>query len=522
MKSIKTLVALLCIASLIGCSNQTTTKKITPIEDKKIKNFNINKTFSEDVRTCYSLFPISFADSNNDGYGDLKGIENKLDYLRDLGIQCIYLNPIHPSPSYHKYDVIDYYAIDPKFGTMNDFENLLKTAKEKNIKIMMDMVFNHTSIQHPWFKKAVKGEEKYKDYYIFNDGKNKDFPLKGPWYRAGKQFYHAFFWEGMPDLNLDNEEVRNEIYKISNFWLDKGIDGFRLDAAAMGFEPSEYKRGTNVLGKNINFWKEYTSNVKKTNPDAFVIAEVWKPINDQKRYYESFDSMFNFDGSDQIMRVVKTGTAFDFQSFFSNEIEGKKLKDGQRFIDSVFISNHDQNRVASQLNGNLDQTKLAASIYLTLPGIAYVYYGEELGMLGQKPDEQIREPFKWNKTLTDGTTRWEAISLNKELASLDEQRKNPQSMFSHYKNLISVRNSNEAFDIFSDFIEGPYNEGSSLSYFRESQNQKVLVIHNIEAEPIKLNVKEKIIKNLYMNQATFNQSNLTLNGYGTIILEVQK
>jgi len=125
MKSIKTLVALLCIASLIGCSNQTTTKKITPIEDKKIKNFNISKTFSEDVRTCYSLFPISFADSNNDGYGDLKGIENKLDYLRDLGIQCIYLNPIHPSPSYHKYDVIDYYAIDPKFGTMNDFENLL-------------------------------------------------------------------------------------------------------------------------------------------------------------------------------------------------------------------------------------------------------------------------------------------------------------------------------------------------------------------------------------------------------------
>jgi len=143
-------------------------------------------------------------------------------------------------------------------------------------------------------------------------------------------------------------------------------------------------------------------------------------------------------------------------------------------------------------------------------------------MLGRKHGSQILGPFKSNKALNYGTTGWEPISLNKELASLDEQTKNPHSMFSHYKNLISVRNSNEAFDIFSDFIEGPYNEGSSLSYFRESQNQKVLVIHNIEAEPIKLNLKEKIIKNLYMNQATFNQSNLTLNSYGTIILEVQK
>ncbi|WP_088043078.1 alpha-amylase family glycosyl hydrolase [Bacillus sp. EAC] len=522
LKTIKLLVTFILLTSLIGCSTQTASKPKVPIEDKKIKNFSISKTFTENVRTCYSLFPISFSDSNNDGYGDLKGIQQKLDYLKELGIQCIYLNPIQPSPSYHKYDVVDYYGVDPKFGTMQDFENLVKSAKEKNIKIIMDMVFNHTSIQNPWFQKAIKGDKKYKDYYIFNDGKDKEFPLNGPWYRAGKQYYHAFFWEGMPDLNLDNENVRNEIYKISKFWLDKGADGFRLDAAAMGFEPSEYKRGTNVLGKNVNFWKEYTSEVKKNNPDAFVIAEVWKPLYDQKRYYESYDSMFNFDGSDQIMHAVKTGTAFDFDSFFSKEIEGKKLADGQRFIDSLFISNHDQNRVVSQLNGNLDQAKLAASIYLTMPGLAFVYYGEELGMFGEKPDEQIREPFKWNSSLTDGTTKWEPIRLNKDLVPLDEQRKDPNSMFSHYKKLISIRNNNEAFNIFSEYSVGSYNEWSSLSYFRESKNQKVLVIHNIEADTIKIDLKEKVINNLFMNNANLNKSTLTLKGYGSIILEVQK
>lgn len=522
IKIINILVALCFISFLVGCSYQTASKPIVPIEEKKIKNFKISNTFTENIRTCYSLFPISFSDSNNDGYGDLKGIEQKLDYLKDLGVQCIYLNPIHPSPSYHKYDVLDYYAIDPKFGTMQDFDELLKSAKDKNIKIIMDMVFNHTSIQHPWFKKAIKGEEKYKDYYIFNDGKDKAFPLRGPWYRAGKQYYHAYFWEGMPDLNLDNENVRKEIYKISNYWLDKGVDGFRLDAAAMGFESSEYKRGTNVLGKNINFWKEYTSNVKKRNPDAFVIAELWKPVYDQKRYYESYDSMFNFEGADQIIHAVKTGTAFDFYSFFSKEIEGKKLKDGQHFIDSIFISNHDQNRVASQLNGNIDQAKLAASIFLTMPGLAYIYYGEELGMLGQKPDEQIREPFKWNHNLTDGTTKWEPIRLNKDLKSQEEQSKDPNSMFNHYKKLISIRNNNEAFDIFSNFIDGPYNIGSSLSYIRESANQKILVIHNIEAEPIKLDLKETVKRNLFMNNASIHHSRVIINGYGTIILDIQK
>lgn len=454
----------------------------------------------------YEIFVRSFVDSNNDGIGDFKGLASRLDYLNDnnpatntdLGINGIYLMPVNVSPSYHKYDVTDYYNIDPEYGTMDDFKTFLAEAHKRGIKVIMDLVVNHTSSQNPWFKESSKSlDNPFRDYYTWAKEGQKGYNIKGTspwgskaWHALGGNYYYGIFWDQMPDLNYDNPKVREEIKKIEKFWLGKGVDGFRLDAAMHIYGAYENPAGTNLQEKNLQWWKEFGAAAEEVNSDAYLIGEVWDKTYVVAPYYKGLDSLFNFDVGEGIINVVNSGTnkAVGGKGF-SRWLEEKYSSFAEvepNFLDAPFLSNHDQNRSMGRLNDDIDKAKLAAGIYLTLPGNPFIYYGEEIGMLGSKPDERIREPFVWSKETKSAQGLWESIASNLETVPEEVQQKDPASLLNYYKKLIRVRQSSEAL-MKGDFKALDAGSSSVVAYSRsrmEDGNVKesVIVLHNLSSE----------------------------------------
>jgi len=442
--------------------------------------------FNEQVDVCYQIFPISYADSNNDGYGDLKGITENISYLSDtLGVDCIWLNPVNPSNTYHKYDVLDYYGIDPQLGTMEDYEELLEVAEEHGIKVLMDLVINHTSYHHPWFINARSSKEsEYRDWYIWNDLTDRElYPSKDGWYFNNGEYYYASFWDQMPELNMDNPEVREEFEKIATFWLEKGVDGFRIDAAKHLYDLNEYPRGTNLLYENRMFFRQFNDHIKSINPDAFMVGEIWSESASFIGYfYEGMDSAFNFPVSEAILEGLRGGSSSAIQEALADTMDefGQVRED---YIDSFFLTNHDQNRILDELSYNMEKMRLAAHINFTMPGISWIYYGEELGMTGVKPDESIRQPFKWGEEsmynaqgMPGGIASW--TSDNVSLAGVEEQKLDEESLLNLYIDLIALKKNNSALREGNlSFIE--HNGSRLLVFVRESEDQRLLVIHNM-------------------------------------------
>jgi glycosidase len=485
-------------------------------------------SFGTDVSTAYSLFPIAFADSDGDSKGDIPGIISKLDYLNDndpttstdLGIDAIWLNPVHPSDTYHKYDVKDYYAIDPSFGTLDDFKTLLSEAHARGIKIIMDIVLNHSADNHPWFQKALNGEKPYDEYYmVFSKLKMSDYPGSKGWYGANSKMYYAGFWNEMPDFNADSDLVRAEFKKILDFWMDLGVDGFRFDAAKHVYDLNEYPTGTQLLQLNKQFWMELKEHVESKDKDVFMVGEVWMQAALAAPYAAGFDSIFNFDLSTGIINVLKNGSS---ANFLSSYINGQKIFETKtsNYVDSTFLSNHDQDRVLSQLGNNLDKARLAANILFTLPGIPFVYYGEELGMQGMKPDENIREPFVWTTGSNPPMADWVSTKYNKTTVPYDQQVNDPDSMFNHYRELIALRKTSDvlrhgdlkALDIASFRV---------LGYSRTYNGKTWLILHNVHANqsaPITLEQTGSVVYS--MGTYTLDGTSLTLEPLSTLILEV--
>lgn len=237
---------------------------------------------NDNVRNWYEIFIYSFADSDGDRIGDFKGATEKLDYVRDLGFTGIWLMPIMPSPSYHKYDVSDYYDIDPQYGTLDDFKAFLARAHELDIKVTIDLVVNHTSNLHPWFQSSKTGADSpYRDYYNWQDKGGSGYE------KIGDSYYECRFVSTMPDLNLDSDAVRSEISNIMKFWLDMGVDGFRLDAV------TSYYTGDNA--KNVDFLSWLNDEAKSIKPDCYIIGECWSDESTIAAYYKSgVDSFFYF------------------------------------------------------------------------------------------------------------------------------------------------------------------------------------------------------------------------------------
>lgn len=412
----------------------------------------------DNYRTYYEVFVYSFYDSDGDGIGDLQGLISKLDYINDgddttdtdLGCNGIWLMPVHPSPTYHKYDVTDYYGIDPVYGTLEDFQEFLAACDERGIKVIMDLVLNHSSSQHPWFQEACAylrdlgdaepsaAECPYFDYYHFSkEEKDGYYKVSGTdWYYEGQ------FWSEMPDLNLDCGALREEIGKITAYWLEMGVGGFRLDAV------KEYY--TDGQQENIDFLTWLTDTVKGQKEDAYLVGEAWVNINDYSKYYASgMDSLFNFafSGAEGIIAKVMNGTPAEKYGAACASLQETFGQYNENYIDAPFYTNHDMARSVGYYVGenSLNRVKMAGALNLFMSGSAFVYYGEELGMKGSGKDENKRAPMYWSKDpgtagMCDGPTDMEDFEMKYD--SLEEQQADGGSIYNYYKKAIKIRNQN--------------------------------------------------------------------------------
>jgi glycosidase len=432
----------------------------------------------------YEIFVRSFRDSDGDGDGDFNGIIEKLDYLQALGIRGLWLMPINPSPSYHGYDVTDYYAVNPDYGTMDDFKRLLDEAHNRDIRIIIDFVMNHTSSKHPWFQSALTPGSQYREWYVWSET---DPGTPGPWgqkawYRAGNgQYYYAIFWDQMPDLNYDNPAVREEMKKVTSFWLnDVGVDGFRLDAVRYVVE------GDQLADSKANhaFIEEWGQYYRSVNPQAFTVGEAWTDNANVKKYTNTnreLDSAFNFDLSDA-MATLTQGNTSTFRFVVQTTVRDFPEQDNANFL-----TNHDMPRVMNVLGVDKEQkAKLAAGILLTLPGIPFIYYGEEIGMSGTKPDELIRTPMQWeNKPgagFTDGKP-WQSVNIDFTIVNVARQEGDADSLLETYRTFIQLRNEHSALRVGETFVAESLSN-KIVSYLRVSGDETLLVLINIDDEPL--------------------------------------
>jgi len=454
-------------------------------------------SMAQPPQVAYEIFIRSFADSDGDGIGDLKGITLKLDYLKELGIDMIWITPVGPSPSYHKYDVVDYRGIDPEYGTLADYQNLVEEAHERDIKVLLDFVINHTSELHPWFKEAVKGPNNpYRDFYVWLPPQTidslgiairKQTPDSweaNPWHfhkEGDAEKYYGLFSPVMPDLNFDNPVVRDSVYAIGKWWLEKvGVDGFRMDAAKHIYPSWESH-------KAIAFWKEFREEMESINPDVFIVGEVYADAEVVTSFYKGLNSNFHIQLSTLIPAIVQQGRDSNLVPFLVQTYDGFS-KSNPDFIDATLLRNHDQPRVGSDLGGDINKMKVAANLLLTLPGLPFLYYGEEIGMLGTKPDEEIREPFLWAPAAKDSLrTHWRAPvhSTEERVSPLSTQMEDENSLFSHYQQLIYLRKTQPALrqQEKRNIMPVQQHNPSLIAFVRPHETGDLLIIHNLSGEP---------------------------------------
>lgn len=450
-------------------------------------------------KTVYEVFVYSFYDSDGDGIGDLKGLTEKLDYINDgdastdtdLGCDGIWLMPIMPSTTYHKYDVTDYMNVDKEYGSLEDFKALVKECHDRGIRVYIDLVMNHTSSGHPWFQEAAEymktlpeggkpeaAECPYVDYYNFSDhaqaGYNK---LAGTgWY------YESRFWSEMPDLRLDNPAVRKEFEKIVDFWLELGADGFRLDAA------KEYY--SDKTAENVEVLSWFNQMVKEKKEDAYIVAEVWSDMETYGKYYESgIDSCFDFAfaGNEGIIAdTVKRVPDYNASSYGKALVNLQEILDSQKGmpVDAPFYTNHDMARGAGYYSGedSEKQTKIAQAMNLTMSGSAFLYYGEELGMKGSGKDENFRAPMYWSKDKeAEGMCHGpkDMTSIKMKYGSLEEQAQDETSVYHYVKEAVRLRNT------YPEITEGTVSleeglSGENVCAVRKTcGDSEILLLYNI-------------------------------------------
>lgn len=497
MKQLTRLACLLLTALLLlGSFSSQFTPDLSGVklQEGLVEYSDVSTEPVDNYRTWYEIFVYSFCDSDGDGIGDLQGVISKLDYLQELGVNGIWLMPIHPSPTYHKYDVTDYYAIDPQYGTMADFEALMEQCRERDISVILDLVLNHTGVDHPWFREAEAylqslepGREPdatqcpYVDYYFFSPSQ-----VNGDYYgvEGTDWFYEGKFWSGMPDLNLENEDLREEICNILAFWMEKGVAGFRLDAA------KEYFSGQ--PSRNIQVLNFLTQTAKSINPDAYLVAEVWEGFSTIADYYQSgIPSLFNFAFGDSSGKITAVLRAVDNEKTVSSFATAQEKADkayranNPDYIDAPFLSNHDTGRIAGFCNREENKMKLAAAMNLMMSGSAFVYYGEELGMAGSGNDPSKRAPMLWNEARDAGTTNPPPeCQLPEEypLGSLEIQREQEYSIFRYYQQAIALRREHPVISHGIPTAETALNANCVSATRKTWGEESCLILMNISTE----------------------------------------
>jgi glycosidase len=439
----------------------------------------------------YEVFVRSFADSNGDGKGDLAGLTAKLDYLKDLGVDALWLMPVFRSPSYHGYDTTDYERINPDYGTGADFDRLLAEAHRRGIRVIVDFVMNHTSSQHPWFlDSASSPTAQHRDWYVWRaDDPGWTQPWGGAnhtWHEKNGAYYYGVFWGGMPDLNFSTPAVRQETERLAALWLSRGVEGFRLDATRHLFAngPGDLQ---NDQPETHEFLKEFAASVRGRYPKAVLVGENWTETPIIVKYYGSTDEVkggdelpmsFDFPLAEKIVQGVKAGDA----SGITAKIQEIQSIYPSGVIDAPFLTNHDQIRLADQV-GSVDHNRTAAAILLTLPGAPFLYYGEEIGLhnIPGGKDEFKRTPMPWDASAGGGFTTgtpWFDFAPGKETANVAAESGDPGSLLSWYRRLIHVRHSSAALRAGSLKLLSSADQ-SVLAYVREAGKERVLVVHNL-------------------------------------------
>lgn len=511
-------------------------------------------------KIAYQIYPKSFADSDGDGIGDLRGIINKLDYLQELGVDIVWLSPIFCSPLADQgYDISDYYNIDPKFGTMADMEELIAKAREKNICILMDLVVNHCSDEHIWFKKAMEEPEgRYGKYFYIEEGKGGEPPCNWRSYFGGsaweripgtnKYYFHAFH-KKQPDLNWENEEVRQEIYKMINWWLDKGLGGFRIDAIinikkVLPFKDYEPDREDGMASirtmlKEAEGVGEFLSEMKRETfekYDAFTVGEVFDArVEELPLFFGEdgyFSSIFEFGPaligkSDNGWYDCKEAAREEYKAVcFKSQLKSDKIG----FMSNI-IENHDEPRGVNEFIPKEDLSekskKLLAAVYFLQKGIPFIYQGQELGMentvfhsmeevddistrdeyqvaldAGYSEEEALkivskysrdnaRTPFQWSDEDNAGFTKgkpWLALNPNYPVINAAEQIERKTSVYYFYKELIALRKSEEYKEtfVYGEFVPVLPEVKNFMAYLRKGQEKNILVAANFQKEAVTL------------------------------------
>jgi alpha-amylase len=441
----------------------------------------------------YEIFVRSFYDSDGDGIGDFQGLIEKLDYLNDgdpnttddLGITGIWLMPIFDAASYHGYDAVDYYNVHPDFGTNEDFLEFMAEAEARGIRVIIDMVLNHTSDQHPWFVSSLTGDPEFADWYVWED-ENPGYA--GPWgaqawHERGRRYFYGVFWGGMPDLNYENDAVNEEMYNVARFWIEEmGVDGFRLDAIKYIVEQDNLLQNTPA---NRQWLADYNAYIKSLNPEVITVGEADDTTAEVVKYVvdDAIDLGFEFDLADDIIASVLARNTRDISRRLTRGLRNYPY--GQW---ASFLTNHDQPRLITQLNGRIEQNKIAATILLTIPGSPFLYYGEELGMPGGKPDPRLRTPMHWTDDpttagFTTANRPYETLTDNVAEANVAVQTDDPDSLLSHYRDMIALRNNYSALRTGSLMMaeSQPYR---ALTYIRQDDEHTLMILINLHDEPL--------------------------------------
>ncbi|MDN6193520.1 MAG: alpha-glucosidase [Alkalibacterium sp.] len=532
----------------------------------------------------YQIYPRSFKDSNGDGIGDIPGIISGLDYLENLGIDAIWLSPVYQSPNDDNgYDISDYQAIHPDFGTMEDMNQLIKEADSRDIKIIMDLVVNHTSDEHKWFVEAKKSKDnKYRDYYIWRDPVNDDLPndlkstFSGPaWEYDEKteQYYLHLFSKKQPDLNWENEEVRQAIYDMMNFWLDKGIGGFRMDVIDLiGKKPDEKITGN---GPKLHDYLQETHELTLKNKDVMTVGETWGATPETAKLYsdperDELSMVFQFEHMQ--LDEQANGSKWDLKAL--DLIELKKVMSKwqveleNKGWNSLFWNNHDLPRIVSRFgddeNYRVESAKLFAILLHLMKGTPYIYQGEEIGMTnrsiqsiddvddiesinmykerldeGYSKDELIhaintkgrdnaRTPVQWNATEEAGFTTgkpWLPVQPNYKHINIEAALESDESIFYTYKELITLRKENPIV-VWGDYELLLPEDETLFAYKRSYENKTWLVLANVSKETKELKMPENnSIERVIMSNYGRNEIDLEsieLQPFEAFVLELKR
>ena len=529
------LVAVCTLLGLCACTQPATEPNPFNEEGEWIlKDSNLTpQANTGNGRAYYHIFVGSFSDSNGDGVGDLRGIINRFDYLNDgdpnsgtsLGVEGIWLSPIFLSPSYHKYDVTDYYAIDPKFGTMEDLQELIDLCHQRDVQIILDLVINHTAKSNAWFQKFQAAHQSgdttnpYYDFYTWVDS-----TTPGATYHtiAGTtQFYEGNFSGEMPELNFDNEEVRQAMVDVAKYYLDMGVDGFRFDAAKYIY----YGQTT----PNIAFWNWYMAQLRAIKPDIYTVAEVWDSDAITIPYFSS-TNCFNFNMSQTSGMIAQTAQAGDvnvFTNYVSNYLQQIHAQNPNAMM-VTFIANHDTDRAAGFLTVASGQAFIAANLSLLMPGSTFIYYGEEIGMKGSRgganTDANRRLAMFWGDDDTVKNPVGSTYSGGQTNGSVADQIGNPDSLYTHYKKLIMIRKA------YPEIVYGTYTPlttDSKLGGFISTLNgSSVVVLHNTSNSAVTVDLSQltdlplsTLAAFVGMGDATLDGTMLTIAGQTSVVLK---